>query len=112
VERAHMSLADIIAHPVTILVVGVFKALIGLVVVMAGIIGTNYIGDIKGTIERLAVQLGDMDQRVDALERESAIRSAMYEEDRAAYQRQRDEWEKRQMERAKAKAAEIAAGEE
>jgi hypothetical protein len=102
VERPHLSLAEIIDHPVTRIVIGTVKALLGVIVMLAALVGTSYVGDIKGTIERLAVQLGDMDKRVDALERESAIRSALYEEDRAAYQRAMDEHKKRQAEKASA----------
>lgn len=101
-ERPHLSLGEVIDHPVTRLVIGCLKALIAVIMMLAAFIGTTYVGDIKGTIEKLAAQLGDMDARVDALERESAIRSALYEEDRAAYQKALDEHRKRQA----AKAAE------
>lgn len=99
-QRPHLSLGEVIDHPVTRLVIGCLKALIAVIMMLAAFIGTTYVGDIKGTIETLAAKLGDMDERVDALERESAIRSALYEDDRAAYQKALEAHRKRQAERA------------
>lgn len=104
-DRPHLSLGEVIDHPVTRVVIGGLKTLVAVIMMLAAFIGTTYVGDIKGTIEKLAEQLGDMDERVDALERESAIRSALYEEDRAAYHQAREQWEKRRAEKAAQAAA-------
>jgi outer membrane murein-binding lipoprotein Lpp len=96
VERPHLSLGEVIDHPITRLVIGCLKALIAVIMMLAAFIGTTYVGDIKGTIEKLATQLGDMDARVDALEQESAIRSALYKADRDEYRKALDAHLKRQ----------------
>lgn len=89
---AHLSLSQVLDHPVTRLVIGGFKALLGVIIMLAAFIGTTYVGDIRGTIEKLAAQMGDMDARVDTLEREAAIRAAVYQQDRAAYEKYRASW--------------------
>lgn len=92
---SHLSLAQVLDHAVTRLVIGGFKALLGVILMLAAFIGTTYVGDIRGTIEKLAAQMGDMDARVDTLEREAAIRAAVYQQDRAAYDAYQAAWCKR-----------------
>lgn len=98
-----LSLGQVLDHPVTRVISGGFKALLGVIVMLAAIIGTTYVGDIKGTIERLTEQIGDMDERVDRLEKADAIRDALYEQDRDAYRKRSEAWEREQAEKTKAK---------
>jgi outer membrane murein-binding lipoprotein Lpp len=107
-DRPHITLGEVIDHPVTRLVIGCLKALLGVIIMLAAFIGTTYVGDIRSTIEKLAAQMGDMDARVDTLEREAAIRAAVYQEDRKKYDAYRASWCKRNPDACKDGAAQVS----
>lgn len=107
-ERSHFTLSEIIDHPVTRLVLGCLKGLLGVIIMLAAFIGTTYVGDIRNTIDKLAEQMGAMDTRVDALEREAAIRAAVYQQDREKYDAYRAAWCKRNPETCAAGSAQVA----
>jgi hypothetical protein len=107
------TLGQLIDHPITRLVIGTIKALVGVVVVMAGILVANYasdtkttLGEVGDTLKTLSVQLAETGRRVDQLERDAAASRASWEAYRQIYVADRQAYEER-----RAKKAADAAGE-